>query len=187
MTFKNYYEMKKYHLTRLNFHISLVRKYLQKIIDLNLDDINNSILQAEIEKHDLSKIIEPELTPYCLISWFYKMKQEGIEFKLTEKEEDETHNATVHHVIYNSHHPEYWAEDKTNIIKKGDRDGIQNLCDASKMPLSNVACMVADWLAVSEERGTNALDWADSNINKRWYFTENQIALIYSLIQFFNK
>jgi hypothetical protein len=43
--------------------------------------------------------------------------------------------------------------------------------------------MVADWFAMSEELGGHPKEWADKNINIRWKFNDNQIRLIYDLIQ----
>jgi len=51
-----------------------------------------------------------------------------------------------------------------------------------KMPLTYVAAMVADWLAVSDERKTNPYKWAEQNIGTRWKFNKDQIELIYDLI-----
>jgi len=42
--------------------------------------------------------------------------------------------------------------------------------------------MVADWLAMSDEKKTDVFDWAEKNINKRWKFTKEQVQLINDLI-----
>ena len=47
--------------------------------------------------------------------------------------------------------------------------------------------MVCDWTSVSQEMEGNsdATDWANKNINKRWTFTEEQVKLIYDIINIF--
>ena len=57
------------------------------------------------------------------------------------------------------------------------------MVDATKMPDLDLAEMIADWLAVSEERGTDPKDWADKNVNIRWKFDDEQKDLIYELIE----
>ena len=42
--------------------------------------------------------------------------------------------------------------------------------------------MVADWCAMSEEKGNTPKEWADKVVNKRWKFTSEQTKLIYTLI-----
>ena len=48
------------------------------------------------------------------------------------------------------------------------------MIDATKMPDLDVAEMVADWCAVSEERGNHPKTWADKNVNVRLKFTDDQ-------------
>ena len=43
----------------------------------------------------------------------------------------------------------------------------------------------ADWMAMSEEKGTDPNDWAKNNINVRWKFTDEQEDMIYALIKDF--
>lgn len=72
---------------------------------------------------------------------------------------------------------------KSDIINFKNRDGIPDkMVDATKMPDLYVCEMVADWLAMSEEKGTKAQDWADKNVGVRWGFTDYQKSLIYELI-----
>jgi predicted SprT family Zn-dependent metalloprotease len=177
------YQM-KHHISRLQSHTALVGKYLQKIIDLKIDGIDENILIKEISEHDASKTVEPELMPYRLISWFYKCKKEGKEFPMTDKQKEEVQEVTFHHVKNNTHHPEYWCKDATIECINPENRNKSNMCiDCIEMPLTYVATMIADWSAVSEEYGTKAKDWADANIDKRWKFSDEQKSLIYELIE----
>ena len=93
------------------------------------------------------------------------------------------HEATYHHVKHNKHHPEYWDNTTTlESINPKDRDKKpEKPVDATKMPLNYVAVMVADWLAMSEEKKTSVKDWISNNVNKRWIFTPKQVELINKL------
>jgi hypothetical protein len=56
------------------------------------------------------------------------------------------------------------------------------MVDATRMPLTYIALMVADWCAMSDEKSTDPYEWAKNNINVRWKFTKEQEALIYELL-----
>ena len=175
-------EMENWFTSRTESHIKLVQKYCKKLYQFDSRKFNSIIERSNI--HDLSKFREPERSPYILTTWCYKFP----EFKL---ELDETtkklmHLATEHHVKFNSHHPEFhsvWSE-YDNLINPDNRDSntIPKIINAFAMPDINIGEMVCDWCAVSEERNTNPIDWADSNISKRWLFSNRQVELIYYLI-----
>jgi len=56
------------------------------------------------------------------------------------------------------------------------------MVDAMKMDNLDIAEMVCDWCAMSEERGNTPMQWADKNVNVRWKFTDEQKDLIYDLM-----
>ena len=58
----------------------------------------------------------------------------------------------------------------------------ERIVNATKMPLSYVAAMIADWLAMSEEKKTCPYEWAKKNVGIRWEFTKEQEKLIYDLL-----
>lgn len=168
-------EMENFFEKRTNYHINLVRKYLDKIIQLNLNNIDNIILEQEKVEHDYTKFIDPEYEPYLYITWDYKCKDEGVEFNIPEKIKEEMNKATHHHILNNKHHPEFWSENTISFINKDDRDKpSEKIFNCTKMPFSYIGCMVADWLAMSEEKGTNPFDWIEKNVNTRWEFTKDQ-------------
>jgi hypothetical protein len=168
---------------RTNLHISLVRKYLEKVLQLRDPRLDPSVLQAEMVGHDQSKFVEPEYTSYLNVNWKYYMKDQGKEFKPSPNEKEAMDAATLHHITSNRHHPEAWAP--TVSINPDDRDKPpEEIVDATRMPLSYVAAMVADWKAMAIEKGTSLKEWADKNIGIRWKFNDNQKRLIYDLIYY---
>jgi len=187
MTFKSFYEsmnytdeMKDWFEQRTKKHIGRVQKYAKKIEDY---DKRYEGLSKQTEEHDKSKLEDDvEKIPYIFISWDYHCKDLGKDYTMPDGVKDKCNEATLHHVKVNKHHPECWAGDTANINTK-DRDAVPDqLVDATKMPDIYVAEMMADWLAMSEEKGSSVKDWADKNVNKRWKFTDEQKDIIYNLI-----
>lgn len=168
---------------RTNLHIALVQKYLQKIITLNDDRLDNTILEQE-KTHDQSKFEEPEYEPYLHVSWSYYMKSQGKEYKPDHIIMVQMQEATFHHVTHNKHHPEAWDPNSSmESINSSNRDTApEKMVDGTKMPDSYIASMVADWLAMSDEKNSDPYEWADKNINKRWKFNKNQVILINNLL-----
>jgi hypothetical protein len=175
-------EMEKHFKTRTDFHIGLVQKYLQKIQDMNLPGINNEILEQE-KDHDSGKWKDPEHSPYLHVNWKYKMQNEGKKYEPPQEIKDKMDEATFHHITTHKHHPDYWDENITReSLNSQDRDKPSGkIVDATKMPLSYVASMMADWAAMSEEKGTSLKDWINKNVNIRWKFSPQQVALIHKL------
>jgi len=167
-------------LERTNAHIELVRKYCRVLSEVKGFEKLSSIG----ETHDQSKFSTPEIESYVWLTWDKKCKSEKVEFELPEEIKRDIIKATEHHILNNRHHPEFHQSNKHALLNDKNRDGIPSkTVDATKMPNLDLAEMVADWLAMSEELGTSAKDWADKNINTRWKFTEEQSSLIYTLIK----
>ena len=178
-------EMKQYFINRTNKHINLVKKYSNKILNSYLISfINISDFIEETKCHDYLKFQEPELIPYIKLTWKHKLdnykgyKRPGT---ISNKESDA---ATVDHIKRSKHHPEYWTNQTDNLINPNDRDKPpEEIVDSTKMPLTYVACMVADWCAMAEELKNSPIDWADRNINVRWKFSDEQRNFIYILLE----
>lgn len=178
---ENYEEMKKFFDKRTKAHIDRVKKYCKKIEDYDPDRFKGLCDQAST--HDDSKYKDPEYEPYLYVTWSYKCKDEGVEFDVPKEIDDMMNEATQHHVISNKHHPEYYCGKKVDLINRKDRDKPPSeIVDATKMPVISVAEMVADWLSMSEEKGTSTKGWADKNVNIRWKFDDSQKDIIYELI-----
>jgi hypothetical protein len=176
-------EMVDWFEKRTNAHIALVQKYIKEIQNLALPELDNNILDTELY-HDAGKFKDPERDPYVCVTWKYKQERDKKEYKPSTTLEAEMHAATYHHVKTHKHHPEYWDDTTTpDSINPVNRDKKpKNPVDATKMPLSYVAVMVADWCAVSEEKGTSVKDWIKNNVNIRWVFTSEQVALINKIV-----
>jgi hypothetical protein len=176
----NYNKMLEWFEKRTNKHIETVQKYCKKIEEYD-DKFKGLIEQAKT--HDQSKFRDPEVDPYVYITWKYKCKDNGVKFECPKEMENKMDEATEHHVLNNSHHPEFYCNRKTDLINKKDRDKPPSeIVDSTKMPNLAIGEMIADWMAVSEERGSNPKDWADKNVNIRWKFTDRQKNLIYKII-----
>jgi len=182
-------EMKEHFDKRTHHHIGLVNKYLIKIASLCLPEIDNDLLLSD--SHDASKFEDPEYTPYLHINWKYKLKDEGKTYNPPKEVDRAMRIASFHHVTHNPHHPEYW--DKSWTLEKDsdkkDRDApSKDKVDATKMPPTYIAQMIADWTGMDEEKSKNktgpysAKNWADKNVNIRWKFTPQQVELIYRII-----
>ncbi len=174
-------ERKQYFIDRTEKHISLVQKAAKKIAK-KYPEFQDLIEQAE--KHDKSKFKEPELTPYISLTWRKKPGNNDTKGLLPKEKENEV---TLMHVKSNSHHPEYHLENKEDAnIDPENRDKSKKCVNASKMPDVNLAEMVADWQAMSEELKTNtAREWFDDQKNVRWKFSKKQEELIDKLLKTF--
>jgi hypothetical protein len=182
-------KMKEYSDERTKKHINLVKKYGNILIDKLAEDSNEDRrLRQQLELHDFSKLYDDqEYIPYIKINWSYKLKQEG---KNGLEYTEDMNDATLHHILNNNHHPEYYAPKRDIRLTKRyfrqckNRDDIRDKFDCTTMPKNDLLEMVADWNAISQERGTNTTrQWADENIGKRWYFDDIQKDFIYKCIK----
>lgn len=139
-------------------------------------------LIEQAKDHDASKFESPEREPYIELTW---LKKQGT--KAEGELRDQITQATLHHVKNNSHHPEYHLKDKKKAnLDSTNRDESIECVDATAMPDLDVAEMVADWQAMSEELGTNtAREWFDDVKDVRWHFSEKQATLIDKLLKAF--
>lgn len=168
-------------------HISFVRNRLDEIIKLHDDRIITEVLVQEKSGHDLSKYTEPEYIPYVHITYKYYLESKGMQYIVSDKLKERMHLATFHHITTNSHHAEYWDSNITikNLNRENRDKPPEKKVDATRMPLSYVATMVADWMAMSDELGGNPTDWANKNIGIRWDFDDKQVKLIYDLLKIY--
>ena len=179
-------EMINWFKERTKKHIDLVKKYGGLILN-NIDlksSINIPKFLHDIHEHDQSKFLEPEKTPYIYISWDYHCKDLQIPFQIPKEIIEQTNKASNIHVCNNKHHPEYWMKNKTlDVINRSDRDQPNDfLIDCTLMPLTYIASMCTDWMAMSDEKGTSPQEWAKKNINIRWRFTKEQENFIYKIL-----
>jgi hypothetical protein len=158
-------EMQNYSDQRTQKHIDRVEKNYQELAaKFNLND--------QPRLHDDSKMNSlEEASPYVWVNWWYKCKREGHPIVLEPSVKAATDAATMHHILNNRHHPEFYSEDP---VKLGDnRDKLERAINIKEMPIEDVAEMVADWQAMSQELKTNtARDWFEKVDEKRWIFKQ---------------
>jgi hypothetical protein len=180
---EDYQKMRDWFDKRTNKHIELVQKYCKKIEEYD-ESFEGMGLLEQAANHDQTKFKDPEVDPYVYITWQYKCKEDGMKFEAPKDIDDKMNEATNHHVLHNRHHPEFHCGKKVDVINREDRDKPpEEMIDAIEMSAVDIAEMVADWFAMSEEKNTNPKDWADKNVNVRWKFTNKQKDLIYELIE----
>ena len=127
-------EMVDFFYNRTAKHVDAVKKYIQKI--QNIKDYDFPDLEYRKNTHDQSKYKHPELVPYVFVTWKHHAKDNGIQFTMSEDMENQLSVAIDAHFEKNRHHPEYHTTPK-------------------QMTDTDIAEMVDDWCAVSEERNTH--------------------------------
>ena len=181
-------DMRKFFTLRTRAHLYLVNKWHNKIAKLSVVHgwpVDLALFNQERDDHDQGKWEDPEVTPYILLTWRYEQRRRGGDLELPESIKEAIHKATFHHIKSHRHHPEFWDETSTlETLNKNDRDKPSGVVvDGTKMPMTYVAAMVADWMAMSEELGGHPAKWAKDNIGVRWSFTDEQERLIYNIIE----
>lgn len=182
-------QMKDHFRSRTMQHIGRVKENARQLAN-EFPDIGTELLK-QVSGHDDSKFEDPEYKPYLHISWKYKVADEGGEYNPPQEILDSMHEATMHHILNNKHHPEFHDEGfDSRSLSKADRDSVpEKMVDAQLMDKVSIAEMVCDWVAMSQEKSGNndASDWIEMNVNKRWKFTEQQVIWIHMYHGFFQK
>ena len=163
-------EMISSYINRTISHISKV-KYFGEKLGLDLSD------------HDIDKFTDTKLVkPYVIFTWYKKHP----EYKITDEIQKDIDEATLKHILTNEHHPEFWGKDKEKLhnFSRDDTNPNNEIINAEDMTEDAIKQMCCDWCAMSKELGGTPLDWAKNNINKRWYFTDKQIKLIYDTLNY---
>lgn len=175
-------EMEQWFYTRTNKHINLVQKYCERIYK-HYEDY--PLLIRKGAAHDDSKFQSAEKVPYIYLTWWHKLKGTPDKFEYPKEIKDAINAATLHHVLNNSHHPESSSSNKsTSVINLKDRDKPPSvIVDATGMKNIDILECVADWCGMSEELGNTPKSWVDSNLGKRWKFTDEQSDFIYEVIK----
>jgi len=156
-------EMVEFYEKRTKEHIDRVAKSIHKLISLGLPELNPEELKTRTINHDLTKYGVDERVPYIWLTEFHRCKNESIPFEYPEGVEDVVRKATLHHIKNNRHHPE-----------------LHN--SPSDMTNDDLAEMVCDHHAMSQELGTDLIEWEKGVINKKWKFSDDQTKLIWKLI-----
>ena len=176
--------MKDYFYERTNNHIQRVK--LNAIyLSGQMPAIRDGLI-FQVDHHDASKLKAPEIDPYIVLTWKYKMQDLGEPYKLPEGMDERIHEATLHHITSNKHHPEYHDPNfSEKSLNRQDRDAQpKKPVDGTHMDVISIAEMCCDWCSMSQERqGSNdATPWAKQTINKRWNFDNFQEDDIYKFL-----
>lgn len=175
-------EMIQFFEKRVNNHIKLVQESIFHMIKA-MPFMDGMILIERGKCHDITKFKEPERTPYIWINHAYNMKLQGISFKYPKGIEKQTIDITEYHVKHNRHHPEFHCDGPIGI-SHSDRDSSDFSIDASRMLDVDIAEMVADWIAMSQEKRTNTpREWFNKCSGVRWTFTNYQLEIIDKLLK----
>ena len=182
-------EMIKWNSSRLQKHQQYVSDMCRKLLRWGPIQERSeylSIIDTESKTHDHSKEVDPEYTPYILVSWRYKMRDKDPKFDYPQYVQGLLTEATNRHVQVNPHHPEHWSPDKDQaLINPNDRDKpTGKIVDATRMATPYIFCMAADWAAMSLEKGNNPFEWFDKNVNIRWLFTPEQASLLRTILEY---
>ena len=177
-------EKEKYFIERTKKHIRKVQENAKKIVDV-YPELDKLLDQVKI--HDASKLEEPEKTPYIGITWRHKQDNFKSYKRPGTLSSEKENAATIHHITTNSHHPEYHLKDKSQAnISAKDRDKLDKCVNVSLMPDIDIAEMIADWQAMSEELKKNtAREWFNEQKDVRWHFSKHQEELIDKLLKVF--
>lgn len=200
-------EMEQYFEERTARHIGLVQAAAKKIVErgdpskggAEWKDFDETAFLEQVSHHDDSKLQEPERTPYIAITWRHKVDNEkdpkqgydpinGKGYQTPgQLTKDDENKAALHHVTTNSHHPESHLQDKSEAgASKEVTDGKSKVIDATSMPAIDIAEMVADWQAMSEELKKNtSREWFNKQKEVRWHFSKEQEDLIDRLLKVF--
>ena len=159
-------DMVKFYEKRTREHIERVSNNLLSILDL--PELHSEELKRRAINHDLSKYGIEERIPYIWLTEFHRCKNENIPFQYPEGVEEKVDKASLHHIRNNQHHPEFHNSpfDMTN---------------------EDLAEMVCDHYAMSQELGNSLIKWENNVINKKWKFSDDQTKLIWKLVGLFEK
>lgn len=152
--------MGQYFNKRHNLHVKLVRAGINKIIAA-FPDLSSQALRARADVHDISKISEEEYDPYLRITWHHNPDND---YQMDDEAQAAADLAIAHHYAENSHHPEYHT-------------------DTEEMSVEDIAEMVADWAALSAERGTSLKGWVKSVVGPKYIFSPDKEKFIYEIIE----
>lgn len=179
-------DVKAFHFERTNQHIADVTRLYDILVNRTHRPIQS--FPVAIEEHDLDKLTRlDQVLPYVLTNWKYKCSLAGVPYEVPEEFRDACYQATVRHVQFGRHHPEFWDPDQTDLISRGDRDGVSRVIDGTRMPLEYVEEMAADIVAVAAERGNTPQSWVEKNLWRRWNLTEEAAYVLVNSINYLSR
>ena len=159
---ENFYKRTQEHIDTVAGHLKIVYENIGGVLD------NPDMLLLRAKNHDLSKFGPYEKYGYIWITEFYRCKNNGIDFSYPDGVEEQTKDASLHHITHNRYHPEFFD-------------------DVNDMNEIDIIEMVCDWQAMADELSEgSAKGWADKNVGNRWKFNDTNIKIIYDTISILN-
>jgi hypothetical protein len=152
-------------LKRTNEHIKRVENNSKMIAD-NFPELDTNEVIQRGKDHDASKFEDPEIIPYIYLTEYYRCKNSGKKFKYPEGMKELVDKACEHHIKNNRHHIDFHSK-------------------LSDMTSEDLAEMVADWTAMSQELDNSIEEWKEKFLKDHKGFTEKQIDLINKLVDLF--
>lgn len=153
-------DMVRFFYDRTGKHVDRVVRNLERM-GHEFPELDGPELEFRAERHDETKYHSPCLLPYIWLTEFHRRGQDDSIYPPGMKER--VHAATEYHVKNETHHPEALGEEN--------------------MSPEDLAEMVADWHAMSQEVGGSTRSWADKNMARRWKFSPEQQELVYNMIE----
>ena len=160
-------EMINFFKERTEQHINRVRNNLNRLSKI-LPSFSRQLLERGVN-HDKSKYSDEELVPYIHLTWFHKCKNDPKleNYTYPEGVEEQTDKAWIHHEKNNRHHIGYHSS-------------------PSDMNIIDLAELVCDCAAMSQELNSSLKDWIVNNTLKN-DFTNKQKNIILKLTDYFKE
>ena len=153
---------------RVQDHINRV-KYFYKLM------VKDGIIPEQyVDLNRLTSHDKDKLEPENLRKQALRFSEDG---EYSEQDIKDINDVVKRHVKSNKHHCEFWGEGDQNT----------NGMDCSAMPDTYLYEMMADWAATAEERGSTIESYGSKSINKRWFFSDHQVEIMWKCINYLDK
>ena len=159
-----------------------MREYSKKRTTEHIERVDSigELLGFDYSQHDETKFSNELMEAYILIdNSFRKDLDPPVEYT------QEMADASFQHITWEPHHPEFWDENLTQSKQVGrDIPDSDQIANAENMDLNSMIEMICDWCAMSIELNGDPIAWAKENIPRKWKFTEKQLVVIYSILDY---
>jgi len=170
----------EYYVARTEYHIKKVVQFSHALADRIDDGHLAKILLETCENHDRDKLDDPQY-----VGMYAPMQMKRYAPALAEGyalapgyDVFWDHSVVTKHCLRNDHHPEKYAD--------GYKDDSENNppYDVTSMPDESLVQTMADWMAVSFEKGMKAMGYYQGPASKRYIFSDHQKAFIEKCLQY---
>ena len=169
----------EYYVARTKYHIRKVVQFSRALADRIDDGHLARVLLETCVHHDRDKLDDPRY-----IGMYAPMQMKRYAPQLAEGYSFAPgydvfwdHSVVTKHCLLNDHHPEKYAV--------GYKDDSENNppYDVTSMPDDALIQTIADWMAVSFEKGMKAMGYYQGPASKRYIFSDHQKAFIEKCLQ----